>query len=44
LKRAKQHLETALKDRTLSYYESAKMAARLKEIRQEEADLEGRDL
>ncbi len=44
LKQAKQHLETALKDRTLSYYDSAKMAARLKEIRQEETDLEGRDL
>ncbi len=44
LKQAKQHLETALEDRNLDYYESAKMAARLKEVRQEEADLEGREL
>ena len=43
LKSALNHLETALKDRDLSYYESARMAARLKEIRQEKQDLEARN-
>lgn len=36
-------LEIALKDRTVDYYESARMAARLKEIRAEKRDLEARD-
>jgi predicted Zn-dependent protease len=35
-------LEIALKDRTLDYYESARMAARLKQIRAEKQDLEAR--
>ena len=35
-------LEIALKERNLDYYESAKMAARLKEIRAEKRDLEAR--
>ncbi|MCW8906769.1 MAG: M48 family metalloprotease [Sedimenticola sp.] len=43
LKSALNHLETALRDRDLSYYESARMAARLKEIRQEKEDLEARE-
>ncbi|MCW8945371.1 MAG: M48 family metalloprotease [Sedimenticola sp.] len=43
LKEAQMQLEIALKDRNLSYYESAKMAARLKEIRQEKKDLDARD-
>jgi len=43
LKSALNHLETALRDRDLSYYESARMAARLKEIRQEKEDLEARN-
>jgi len=44
LKLSRQHLESALKDRTLDYYQSAKITARLKIIRQEQADLEGRKL
>lgn len=36
-------LEIALKDRDLGYYESARMAARLKEIRAEKSDLEARN-
>lgn len=43
LKEALMQLEIAFKDRNLSYYESAKMAARMKEIRQEKTDLEARD-
>ncbi|WP_260291339.1 M48 family metalloprotease [Sedimenticola hydrogenitrophicus] len=43
LNSAVMQLEIALKDRTLDYYESARMAARLKEIRAEEQDLEARD-
>jgi predicted Zn-dependent protease len=43
LKEALMQLEIAFKDRNLSYYESAKMAARMKEIRQEKSDLESRD-
>lgn len=43
LKPAVMQLEIALKDRNLSYYESAKMAARLKEIREEQRDLEKRN-
>ncbi|MCW8891510.1 MAG: M48 family metalloprotease [Sedimenticola sp.] len=43
LKEAQMQLEIALKDRNLSYYESAKMAARLKEIRQEKKDLDDRN-
>ncbi|WP_052761308.1 M48 family metalloprotease [Sedimenticola thiotaurini] len=43
LRPAAMQLEIALKDRTLSYYESARMAARLKEIRTEERDLKARD-
>ncbi len=43
LKSAVIQLEIALKDRTLDYYQSAKMAARLKEIRAEKQDLEARD-
>lgn len=42
LKLAQQHLESALKDRSLDYYQSAKITARLKGIRQEQADLDGR--
>ncbi len=37
-----QHLETALNDKKSSYYRSAKMAARLKAIKQELADIESR--
>lgn len=36
-------LEIALKDRNLNYYESARMAARLKEIRTEKQDLDARN-
>ncbi|MCW8882327.1 MAG: M48 family metalloprotease [Sedimenticola sp.] len=43
LKEALMQLEIALKDRNISYYESARMAARLKEIRQEKKDLDDRD-
>lgn len=43
LKPAVMQLEIALKDRNLSYYESARMAARLKEMREEERDLEKRN-
>lgn len=43
LKSAVAHLEIALKERDLGYYESAGMAARLKEIRDEKRDLEARN-
>ncbi len=43
LNSAVMQLEIALKDRKLDYYESARMAARLKQIRTEKQDLEARD-
>ena len=39
---AVQQLKIALNDKNTSYHHSAKMAARLKEIRQELADIESR--
>jgi predicted Zn-dependent protease len=41
LKSATRQLEMALDDRNLEYYQSAKLAARLKEIRQELSTIEG---
>ncbi len=43
LKTAIIHLETALKISGLSYYESARLAARLKELKQEKKELEARE-
>jgi predicted Zn-dependent protease len=43
LRSAKQQLEAGLEIRGLDYYQSARMAARLKEIRQEETDLRTRE-